>query len=271
MRPVAFFDSGVGGLPYLAEARRLMPERQYVYLADRAGFPYGTKSAQAVTELAVRAVRALADNFDPAAIVVACNTATEAAIDAMRAALPQVPIIGTVPAIKPAAALSKKRRIAVVATPRAAEDPYLLRLAGQWAGDCELTRIGDGALVSFVEQSLYNARPEERLAMVRPAIEKTLAADADVLVLGCTHFLHMTADFEAAIPAGCSLKLVDSLEGVARQLQRILEKTERPELPSSGAPRPADRMYLTGHGGFEERYLQFARQFGLQAAGSLYV
>ena len=84
----------------------------------------------------------------PVAIVVACNTATEVAIDAMRAALPTVPIVGTVPAIKPAAAFSSVKRIAVVATQRAAEEPYLLRLAEQWAADCQLTRLGDGALLA---------------------------------------------------------------------------------------------------------------------------
>jgi len=303
VRPVAFFDSGVGGLPYLDEARSLMPERHYIYLADRAGFPYGTKSPEQVCALAVRAVCALAERFDPVAIVVACNTATEVAIDAMRSALPKLPIVGTVPAIKPAAMLSVARRIAVVATPRAAEEPYLLQLARQWAADCELTRIGDGDLVSFIEQRLYAATPAERLAMVRPSVDKALAAGADVLVLGCTHFLHMTEDFRSAVPPDRQLTLVDSRQGVARQLQRILqqaeqtEQTEQPEQAATGLLQPAaghqgavtgalgsaiagslvsgsdarqDLMYLTGADVFEQRYEIFAKQFGLVPAGSLY-
>ena len=273
-QPIAFFDSGVGGLPYLEAARRLLPGRRFIYLADRAGFPYGTKTPQAVQALAVQAVLALATRFQPVAIVVACNTATEVAIDAMRAALPTVPIVGTVPAIKPAAAFSSVKRIAVVATQRAAEEPYLLRLAEQWAADCQLTRLGDGALVDFIERRLFTASPEERLAAVRPAVEKPLAAGADVLVLGCTHFLHMAADFLAAVPAGRHLRLVDSRQGVAQQVARVVERataeTGSGADAGSGASAEPDLMFLTGPEPFEARYEDFARRFGLEPAGSLY-
>jgi glutamate racemase len=268
---IAFFDSGVGGLPYLAAARQLLPGRRFIYLADRAGFPYGTKTPQAVQGLAVRAVQALAARFRPQAIVVACNTATEVAIDAMRAALPDVPIVGTVPAIKPAAALSGVRRIAVVATRRAVEEPYLLRLAERWAADCQLTRLGDGALVDFVEQRLFSASPAERLAAVRPAVDQALAAGADVLVLGCTHFLHLTEDFLAAVPAGRQLRLVDSRQGVAQQLARVVARADAAAAHAGADDNTGpDLMFLTGPQAFEARYEDFARRFGLEPAGSLY-
>lgn len=262
----------------MESARALLPDRNFIYLADRAGFPYGTKQPEEVRSLAVRAVLALSLAFNPAAIVVACNTATEVAIDAMRKAVPNIPIVGTVPAIKPAAALSRKRRIAVVATQRAAEEPYLLNLAHKFAADCQLTRIGDGKLVNFVENKLFQASTAERLEAVQAAVQTALQADADVLVLGCTHFLHMTDDFAAAVPPDQQLILVDSRDGVARQLVRVLQSDPRAAEPlatnsaesAETAGISEDRFYLTGEQDFEERFIQFARHFRLSPAGTLH-
>jgi len=263
-RPVAFFDSGVGGLPYLEAARRLLPAERFVYLADRAGFPYGTKPRGQVADLAVGAIAALVARTSPKAVVVACNTATELAIDEIRAANPDIPVVGTVPAIKPAAALSRKRRIGVVATPAAAAADYLSDLAREWASDCVLVKIGDGALVEFVERRFIGSTPAERLAAVRPSVEAMLGSDVDAIVLGCTHFLHLACEFREA--AGDGVAIVDSREGIAARLESVIAGNQAARDP--GAPRH-DAMYLTGAGDFGPIYGGFAELFGLERAGTL--
>jgi len=276
--PVAFLDSGVGGLPYLAAARCLLPDERYVYLADRAGFPYGRKTPAEVRACAMAAVRALVRATAPKALVVACNTATELAIDAIREAHPDLPVIGTVPAIKPAAALSAAKRIAVLATPGAAAAPYLLDLARRWAPDCAVERIGDGDLVDFVENRLVAADAAGRLAAIRPALDAALASGADVIVLGCTHFIHLKSDFAAA--AGPSVRVIDSVDGVVAQLRRVLERGPGLAAQRTGAPdargaegdtrgAEGDTMYLTGDGEFGSPYTEFADRFGLVPAGAL--
>ena len=264
-RPVAFFDSGVGGLPYLAAARSLLPAERYVYLADRAGFPYGTKSREAVTARALAAIAALVRQTNPKAIVVACNTATELAIDAIRSAFPRIPVIGTVPAIKPAAALSKARRIGVVATPGAAAAGYLTDLAAEWAADCEVIKRGDGVLVDFVERRYIGSTHEERLAAVRPSVTAMLDSGVDAIVLGCTHFLHLAAEFAEA--AGPGVAIVDSREGIANRLRDVLESDGTDVRAGSGTRN--DEMFLTGAGPFGPVYGGFAELFDLRQGGCL--
>lgn len=265
-RPVAFFDSGVGGLPYLDAARRRMPHEHYVYLADRDGFPYGTKTKEEVVALATGAIAALVARSDPKAIVVACNTATELAIDEIRAAHPGLPIVGTVPAIKPAAALSKNRCIGVVATRAAAAATYLTKLAGTWASDCVLVRIGDGELVDFVEHSYLSATAEQRLDAVRPSVSAMLEQGVDVIVLGCTHFLHLAEEFREV--AGVSATIVDSSDGIASRLATLLGYPDNARENHQGLDGHGD-MYLTGQGEPEPVYRGFASLFGLALAGSI--
>jgi len=264
-RPIAFFDSGVGGLPYLDAARNLMPYERFVYAADRAGFPYGTKSRDQVAALALRAIAALVARTDPKALVVACNTATELAIDDIRAANPGIPVVGTVPAIKPAAALSATKRIGVVATPPAAAADYLTRLAREFASDCELVKIGDGALVDFVERRFLSSTREERLEAVAPSVRALVDRGVDAIVLGCTHFLHLTREFGEA--AGPGVAIVDSRDGIATRLKSVLG-SGRPDIAATSVGR-RDEMYLTGPEAFGPVYGGFAALFRLDCAGTL--
>lgn len=260
-RPIAFFDSGVGGLPYLEAARRLLPLERYVYLADRAGFPYGTKSAETVIALATKSIAALVAREDPKALVVACNTATELAIDDIRRANPGLQVIGTVPAIKPAAAVSRARRIGVVATMAAAAATYLGDLARASAPDCVLVKRGDPDLVNFVEHRFIDATRAEQLAAVMPAVEAMKREGVDVIVLGCTHFLHVADAFVEA--AGPGIAILDSRQGIAARLQSLVKPTA---VPASG--RKPDAMYLTGTGDFGPVYGGFADRFALVKAGT---
>lgn len=261
-RPIAVFDSGVGGLPYLEAARLAMPAERFVYLADRAGFPYGVKTRERVVELAVASITSLVRATNPKALLVACNTATELAIEEIRAATPGLPVVGTVPAIKPAAIRSRVGRIGVVATEGAVAADYLTRLAELWAPGCQLIKIGDGRLVEFVERRYLSSTLEERLDAVRPSVQSMRDAGVDVIVLGCTHFLHLSAEFEML--AGAGVSIVDSRNGVAARLASIVAEygdSERDSTP--------DEMYLTGDEEFGAVYEGFANRFALRVAGTI--
>jgi len=219
-RPIAIFDSGIGGLPYLEPARASMPEESFVYLADRADFPYGTKTREEVRGIALRLVSKLVDAYDPKAIVIACNTASQAALDAARKAHPGLPIVGTVPAVKPAAERTRSGIIGVMATEGAARDPYLDALVARYAKGLRVFREGAQALVSFVERRAAVAGPEERREAVRPFVRSLVDRGADEIVLACTHFLHLRD--EIAEVAGPGVEVVDSRIGVTRRLKQVL-------------------------------------------------
>jgi glutamate racemase len=269
-QPIAFFDSGVGGLPYLEVAKRLLPAERFVYLADRAGFPYGSKSGAEVIELAARAVGALIARYEPKAVVVACNTASALALAELRKRFQPTPIIGTVPAVKPAAESSRAKRIGVVATARMASDAYLSELIERWAPDCQVLRRGDQALVDFVENRMFSATREERLDAVRPSVDAMLAAGVDAIVLGCTHFLYLAAEF--AELAGPAVRIVDSRDGVAAQLRRVVSAGAEAAGAGSLQERrdDPDIMLLSGAEPFDAKYASFAARFGLRPEGSLY-
>jgi len=273
----------VGGLPYLEIAKRLLPSERFIYFADRAGFPYGSKSGEEVIALAARAVGALIARYHPKAVVVACNTASALALAELRKRYQPTPIVGTVPAVKPAASSSRAKRIGVVATARMAGDAYLSDLIERWAPDCQVLRRGDQDLVDFVENRMLSATREERLAAVRPSVDAMLAAGVDAIVLGCTHFLYLAAEF--AELAGPSVRIVDSRDGVAAQLRRVVGalapaagSTLHGGAPGGAALAPIgqerhdepDIMLLSGAEPFDAKYASFAARFGLRPEGSLY-
>src|SRR5918998_3646515 len=153
VRPLLVFDSGVGGLSVLRPICELLPTAPIVYVADSAAYPYGTKSPALIEARVPALLGRLSERFDPELIVIACNTASTIALDAVRAAL-DVPIVGTVPAIKPAAALSKTRVIGVLGTEATVRQPYVDRLSEEFAGDCTVIRHGSAELVDLAEAKL---------------------------------------------------------------------------------------------------------------------
>src|SRR4051812_10167213 len=152
-RPLLVFDSGVGGLSVLAEIERLLPNAPIVYVADNKGYPYGTKSAAEIAARVPALLGRLAERFAPSLIVIACNTASTIALDVVRAAL-DLPIVGTVPAIKPAATMSRTRAIGVLGTDATIVQPYVDRLAAEFAADCAIVRHGSAELVELAEAKL---------------------------------------------------------------------------------------------------------------------
>ncbi|HTO23986.1 MAG TPA: glutamate racemase, partial [Spirochaetia bacterium] len=281
--PVAFLDSGVGGLPYLAHARAFLPGRRLVYVADRANFPYGEKSKAEIVEAALSVAARLVERERPSLVVVACNTMSVAALSELRGRF-SVPFVGVVPAVKPAASLSRRKRVGVLATRQTVEGEYLHALIARHAAGCDVVSLASGPLVEFVEKDLYKAGQREREDRVRQEVERFTSAGIDALVLGCTHFLHLEEEFRRQLDCQ-GIELVDSRDGVSRQARRVLAAAEAVEEaveeedaghapathPGSGGnggvQRAADVLYVTGARPLEDRYPWFAAHYGLQPHG----
>ncbi len=215
----AFLDSGTGGIPYMKELKGKLPSVRCVYLGDTAHFPYGQKSAAEVTECAASSIRKIITLWNPRVLIIACNTISVTALDDLRSIFPELPIVGTVPAIRLAARKSKNRKIGLLATNATVRHPYCERLVKDYASDCQVFNRGDPDLISFIEHSLFTASKEDRLAAVQPSVDYFLSNGCDTIILGCTHFTHMAKDI--AEVAGNSVMIVDSREGVANQAIKI--------------------------------------------------
>ena len=213
-RPILFFDSGVGGLSIAAPARASLPRAPFVYVADTAGFPYGTRSEEEIAARVPALLGRLAERHDPRLIVVACNTASTIALAAVRAAL-DLPIVGTVPAIKPAAAASVTRTIAVLGTQATVRQRYVDDLAARFAADCTVLRHGSAALVELAEAKLRGevVSPDAVRAAVAPLLDH---AALDTVVLACTHFPLLHDELAAVFGPG--VRFVDGGDGIARRI-----------------------------------------------------
>jgi len=229
-RPVGFFDSGLGGTCILNAFRRLCPRERTEYIADSAHCPYGNRPAAEIVRLAEANVRTLLAR-DCKMVVVACNTATAAAIDYLRATYPDTPFVGLEPAVKPAALRSKSGVVAVLATQGTFDGRLYKETTARFAKDVTVIATVADEFVTAVERAAVpgvlavdarklQSKSVERI--VRAKIEPLLAAGADHLVLGCTHFPHLKPVIEK-ICAGRAT-IVDPSEAVARQAKRVLAK-----------------------------------------------
>jgi len=238
-RPILIFDSGVGGLSVLQAIRRELPQAPLVYVADSAGYPYGTKPTALIEARVPALLGRLAERFDPELVVIACNTASTIALDAVRSAL-DLPIVGTVPAIKPAAALSKTRAIGVLGTEATVRQPYVDRLAAQFAADCAVLRHGSAELVELAERKLRGdvAEGGEYRRILDGLFDQPGGDRIDTIVLACTHFPLVEAELAAASPR--PLSFVDGKEGIARRTAFLTRHRAWP------AEAPAHRALFTG-------------------------
>src|SRR6476659_7522130 len=214
--PLLFFDSGVGGLSVLAPTRALLPTAPIVYAADSAGFPYGKRTEAEIATRVPALLGRLVERFHPRLAVIACNTASTIALDHARTAL-DVPIVGTVPAIKPAAERSKSRVIGVLGTEATVRQPYVDDLAARFAADCTIIRHGSPELVELAEAKLGGE--EISLEAVKAAMQPMFDAPSgdriDTVVLACTHFPLLGDELRAAFP---DVAYVDGGPGIARRI-----------------------------------------------------
>lgn len=232
-RPILFFDSGVGGLSVLGPARALLPNAPFVYVADSAGFPYGIRSEAEIAARVPALLGRLAERYDPRLIVIACNTASTIALGEVRKAL-DLPIVGTVPAIKPAAELSQTRVIGVLGTDATVRQPYVDDLAARFASDCTVLRHGSAELVDLAEAALGGAPPPpERLrAVLSGLFDQPGGERLDVIVNACTHFPLLEAELADAAPH--PVRFVDGGPGIARRVAYLTQGQDWPESPDPG-------------------------------------
>ena len=228
--PLLFFDSGVGGLSVLGPTRTLLPQAPIVYAADNAGYPYGTKTEEELAARVPALLGRLVERFSPRLAVIACNTASTIALDHVRAAL-DIPVVGTVPAIKPAAEISRSRVIGVLGTEATVRQPYVDDLTLRFASDCKVVRHGSAELVNLAEAKLRGEpmAPAAIGAAIAPLLQS--APGIDVMVLACTHFPLLTQELTEAAPG---VTLVDGGAGIARRIAFLTEVQEWPAEASDG-------------------------------------
>ncbi|WP_380875350.1 glutamate racemase [Sphingomonas sp. DBB INV C78] len=231
-RPLLFFDSGVGGLSVLAPTKLLLPNAPIVYAADNGGFPYGTKTEAEIAARVPALLGRLVERYHPRLIVIACNTASTIALGAVRAAL-DLPVVGTVPAIKPAALQSKTRAIGVLGTNATVRQPYVDDLSAKFASDSLVLRHGSARLVELAEAKLRGEAtdPADYAAVMAGLLDQPGGDRLDTVVLACTHFPLVEEELAAASPR--PLAFIHGGDGIAR---RIAYLTEGQEWPDARAP-----------------------------------
>lgn len=255
-KPVLVFDSGIGGLTVLRELRVLMPERDFLYVADDAGFPYG---GWAEADLRARLLdlfgQLLADH-DPVVSVIACNTAFTLAGADLRAAFPNHTFVGTVPAIKPAAERTRSGLISVLATPGTVKRAYTRDLIQSFASQCHVRLVGSENLARMAEDYIRGGTVDT--AAVTAEIEQCFyeqdGRKTDIVVLACTHYPFMANLFRKLAP--WPVDWLDPAEAIARQARRLVPALDhlRPGLHldrailTKGTPDFSTRRLLQGFG-----------------------
>ena len=216
--PIGVFDSGAGGLTILSALRQELPYENYIYFGDTANCPYGTRSDTEIIELSIQACRFLIEQ-GVKLIVVACNTASQAALNSLRATFTSIRFVGVVPAVKPAARATKKGRIGIAATNQAAKAIYLQQLIDEFAGGIQAYAVGCPELVTLVEQGEIDGLAVEET--VKQALQPIISEDVDVIVLGCTHFPALRPVIERVTYH--KIHIIDSGTAVARRTHYVLD------------------------------------------------
>lgn len=216
-RPLLVFDSGLGGLSVVQALRENRPQGAIAYLADSAWLPYGTKPDDLLVDRIAGLVAAACGALEPLALVVACNTASTIALPALRDRL-TIPVIGTVPAVKPACEISASKIIGLLATPATVNRPYIEDLMARYGDGVTLHRHGSAKLVLMAEAALRGILPDpiEFAAELAPL---TTVAGLDTIILGCTHFPLLRPALEAAAPA---VRFLDSGAAIARRVRDVV-------------------------------------------------
>jgi glutamate racemase len=230
--PILFFDSGVGGLSVLGPTLKLLPNARIVYAADSAGFPYGKRSDAELASRVPALLGRLVERFHPRLAVIACNTASTIALEHVRSAL-DLPVVGTVPAIKPAAETSKTRVIGVLGTEATVRQPYVDDLAAKFASDCTIIRHGSPELVELAEAKLRGELVDisHVRAAAQPMFDVPTGDRIDTVVLACTHFPLLQDELREAFP---KVSYVDGGPGIARRIAWLTRDQEWPSAPSPG-------------------------------------
>jgi len=253
-RPIGVFDSGIGGLSVLQALRHELPHERFVYLADSGNAPYGDEKGEAFVQRRTLAIaRWLQQQHRIKALVVACNTATAAAVEPLRAALPDLPAIGVEPALKPAAACSQTHHVGVLATRGTVGSSRFQRLLQAHSAHTRFAVQACDGLASAIEQSTEEPLPAtQSTAKIRALCAQYTRAiglfglktdEIDTLVLGCTHYVFAKEELRALV--GPDVQILDTGAAVARQTRRILAQAGALADEQAAAPGHV-RLYTTG-------------------------
>ena len=236
--PIGIFDSGVGGLSVWRQVVHHLPAESLLYLADQAHVPYGQRSATEIQAYCAEIAEQLVA-VGCKAIVVACNTASAVALDGLRQAFPALPILGLEPAVKPAVGLTRSGVVGVMATPATFQGELYRATVGRWAGDVQVVEQVCIGLADLVERGeLEGARCD---ALLRSFLAPMLAAGADTIVLGCTHYPFVIEAIRRLV--GPALAVLDPAPAVARHLGAVLS---RADLLNTTADQTQHQFFTTG-------------------------
>ncbi|MGN0740730.1 MAG: glutamate racemase [Treponema sp.] len=268
-----FLDSGTGGIPYLAHLLKKRPLVSSVYIADTKNFPYGEKSHEEIVKCVLEIVKKIIEKFEPRIFVVACNTMSVNALNVLREVFPDTQFVGTVPAIKLAASISRKKKIGLLATRSTVENPYNVDLKNHFASDCELVFRADPELISFIEKKSFTASEDECMKAVLPAADFFKEKGCDVIILGCTHFLNLSDVIQKA--AGESVKVVDSREGVVNRALNILDtcfsSSDKNSESQNSCGQKKSHLFITGFSSEKDKneYDVICSKYNLEWGGIL--
>lgn len=226
--PIGVFDSGVGGLSVLQHMRALLPAENFLYVADSGYAPYGERSPEFIRERSLAIANFLLEK-NIKALVVACNTATAAAVQMLRESL-SIPVIAMEPGIKPAVEATRSKVVGVLATAGTLESARFFSLVNRYAGDVEIVTQPCAGLVECIEAN--DLTSPQTLDLLRGYLDPLLNRGADVIVLGCTHYPFLRKQIESIVRGknlnigGHEIAIIDTGPAVAKELKRRLESTQ---------------------------------------------
>jgi glutamate racemase len=233
--PIGVFDSGIGGLSVLQALRRELPHEHFVYLADSGNAPYGERGDAFVQARTHAIAQHLQAQHGIKALVIACNTATAAAVESLRAAMPQLPLIGVEPAIKPAAASSQTQHVGVMATRGTVESRRFRKLLSEYGQNVQFhVQACDGLARAIELSTLQQPEAAGEASEIEALSARYISAlgqfglktgEMDTLVLGCTHYIFIKEELRALL--GPEVQLIDTGAPVARQTRRLLAQQQR--------------------------------------------
>ena len=253
---IGIFDSGIGGMTLLHQALVMLPNENYIFYADTDNAPYGTKSREQVISLVDDVMRFMIEH-DCKAVVIACNTATAAAVEIMRQKY-SIPIIGIEPAVKPAIKESHGKRVIVTATPLTVKEEKLQNLVKRVDDAHLVDLLALPRLVEFAERGEFTSDEVEQY--LRGALSTYALEEYGELVLGCTHFNYFKDTFQKILPQ--NVHMIDGSEGTIRQLVHVLESTNQLETNTAYDNKNDTRVryFSSGRELKEKHELEYVKQ-----------